>query len=175
MTYPVHTRQSLRSHKLVELKAIAKSLGLTSADARSKYWTIETIVCHCERTLVKVQAAQVKVDESVEVTIADTAEAILDELEITFIDLSIGTDLVVLDGLDAYHAVYNDRVIVEVYNYKGGYVCRRGDGVVYEDPYSAIVNQYEHYNPGAVLLARMSIERDKEIEAVCGAMIPEYA
>jgi hypothetical protein len=106
--------------------------------------------------------------------IADTAEAILDELEINFVDLSIGTDLVVPDGLDAYHAVYNGRVIIQVYNYNGGYVCRRGDGAVYDDPYSAMVNHYERYNPGAVLLARAAVDANREIEAVRAALMPEY-
>lgn len=166
MTQALYTRQSLELLNLVQLKAIASQIGATPTDRRSIESHITAIL---ERQPKPVAAAQVT-----DTTIADTAEAILDELEIAFIDLSIGTDLVVPDGLDAYHAVYNDRVIVEVYNYKGGYVCRRGDGVVYDDPYSAIVNQYEHYNPGAVLLARMSIERDREIEAARKVMMPKY-
>jgi hypothetical protein len=167
MTHALYSRQSLESLKLSDLKAIALKIGATPIDRRSIRSHITAIL---ERQPQPVATAQIS-----NAQIADTAEAILDELEITFIDLSIGTDLVVPDGLDAYHAVYNDRVIVEVYNYKGGYVCRRGDGVVYDDPYSAIVNHYERYNPGAVLLARMSIDRDKEIETTRAAMMPEYA
>jgi hypothetical protein len=170
MTYALHTRQSLASLKLVDLKAIASQIGAIPTDRRS----IEShIIAILTKQPTKVEIATVEVIP--DTTIADTSEAILDELKITFIDLSIGTDLVVPDGLDAYYAVYNGRVIICIYNYKGGYVCRRGDGVVYDDPYSAIVNQYERYNPGAVLLARMSIDRDKEIDAARKEMMPEYA
>jgi hypothetical protein len=157
MTHALYTRQSLESLKLAELKAIASQIGVIPTDRRS----IEShIVAILERQPQPVAAAEIST-----IQIAETAEAILDELEITFIDLSlsIGTDLVVPDGLDAYHAVYNDRVIIEVYNYKGGYVCCRGDGVVYDDPYSAMVNHYERYNPGAVLLARVAVDANREI------------
>jgi hypothetical protein len=188
MTYQIHTRQSLESLNLVQLKAIASQIGATPTDRRS----IRSIRSHITAILehqpqpvegsIKYEVGSIKSEDPdltsyliLNTSYSEVSEAILDELEITFIDLSIGTDLVVPDGLDAYHAVYNDRTIVEVYNYKGGYVCRRGDGVVYDDPYSAIVNHYERYNPGAVLLARMSIERDKEIEMVRAAMMPEYA
>lgn len=167
MTHALYSRQSLESLKLSDLKAIASQIGATPTDRRSIRSHITAIL---ERQPQPVAIAQIT-----DTTIADTAEAILDELEIAFIDLSIGTDLVVPDGLDAYHAVYNDRTIVEVYNYKGGYVCRRGDGVVYDDPYSAMVNHYERYNPGAVLLARVSVDRDREIEAARAEMMPEYA
>ncbi len=170
MTYPVYTRHTLQFLKLSALRAIASQIGATVADKRMRFSHIEAIL--------KLQptkgATSAKVAVAEDTQIADTSEAILDELEITFIDLSIGTDLVVPDGLDAYHAVYNGRVIVEVYNYKGGYVCRRGNGVVYDDPYLAIVNHYEHYNPGAVLLAQAAVDANLEIEAVRAAMMPEY-
>ena len=169
MTYPAYSRQSLASLKLSDLKTIASQIGATPADRRSIESHIEAIL---DRQPTKVETAAVEVIP--DSTIADTSEVILDELEITFVDLSIGTDLIVPDGLDAYHAIYNGRVIVEVYNYEGGYVCRRGDGVVYDDPYSAIVNQYERYNPSAVLLARAAVDRDREIEAVRKALVPEY-
>jgi hypothetical protein len=170
MTYALHTRQSLASLKLADLKAIATQIGATPKDRRS----IEShVIAILSKQPTKVEPAAVEVIPDSQ--IAETSEAILDELEIAFIDLSIGSDLIVPDGLDAYHAVYNDRVIVEVYNYKGGYVCRRGDGVVYDDPYSAIVNHYERYNPGAVLLARCAVDRDKEIEAARAELMPEYA
>lgn len=170
MTHPVYSRQSLQFLKLSELRAIASQIGIDVTDKRIRASFIDAIL-ESQPTVAPTQPSIVNTAES----FSDTSSAILDELEIAFIDLSIGTDLVVPDGLDAYHAVYNGRAIVEVYNYKGGYVCRRGDGVVYDDPYSAIVNQYERYNPGAVLLARMSVDRDKEIEAVRAAMMPEYA
>lgn len=158
MTHVLHTRQSLASLKISELRTIAATIGAAPTDRRSIASHIEAIL-DCQPTKVEPAAVEIITDS----TIADTAEAILDELEITFVDLSIGSDLVVPDGLDAYHFVRHGRVIVEVYNYQGGYVVRRGDGVVYDDPYSAIVNQYERYNPGAVLLARASVDRDREI------------
>jgi hypothetical protein len=163
MTHALYTRQSLQSLKLSELKAIANQIGATPSDRRSIESHIVAILERQPQPVVTDSCLAVEEQIEARATIANTANAILDELEIAFIDLSIGTDLIVPDGLDAYHAVYNGRVIIQVYNYKGGYVCRRGDGVVYDDPYSAMVNEYERYNPGAVLLARSCVDRDREI------------
>jgi hypothetical protein len=106
---------------------------------------------------------------------SDISEAILDELGIEFRELAISTDFAVPDGMNAFLAYRGDRVILEVYPWKGGYVCRRNNGRVYDDPYGAIVGGYEHYNPGAVLLVRLALERDREIEAVRRDRTPEYA
>lgn len=105
---------------------------------------------------------------------SDVSEAILDELSIEFRDLAISADFIVPDGMDAFLAYRGNRVILEVYNYKGGYVCRRNNGQVYNDPYSAIVGGYECYNPDTVLLARSNVERDRKIDAIRSALVPEY-
>lgn len=172
MTQALYTRQSLASLKLAELRAIAAQIGATPEDRRSIESHIKAILERQPQPVegsIKYEVKSIKLEDPDRTSyfILHTSylsKAILDELKITFVDLSIGTDLVVPDGLDAYHAIYNGRVIVEVYNYKGGYVCRRGDGVVYDDPYSAIVNHYERYNPGAVLLARAAVDANREIK-----------
>lgn len=168
MTHSIYSRQQLQTLNLKQLKEIAESLGVTSPDKRSKYWTAEAIACHCERIIQPVASTQpIKAVELItDQAIADTAEAICDDLGIEVVELGIESDLAIPDGVDAYHAKLGGRVILEVYRYKGGYVCRRNNGQVYGDPYSAIVNGYELYNAGAVLLARATIDRDREIESM---------
>ena len=104
-----------------------------------------------------------------------TADAILDELGIELRDLAIYSDFIVPDGMDAFLGYYNGRAILAVYRWKTGYVCRRNNGTVYNDPQSAIVGGYETYNPGAVLLARSAVERDLEANTARAALVPEYA
>jgi hypothetical protein len=58
MTHPIYSRQQLQNLSLKQLKEIATSLGVTSPDKRSKYWTAEAIACHCEQTITKVQPVE---------------------------------------------------------------------------------------------------------------------
>jgi hypothetical protein len=106
---------------------------------------------------------------------SELSEAICDELELAVIDLSIAyDDMAIPDGVEAYRVYYNGRQIISIHAWDCGWVCAKSNGKVYDDPYSAIVNGYELYNPGAVLLARMTIERDKEIETARAELMPNY-
>ncbi len=99
---------------------------------------------------------------------SELSEAILNELQIDVVDLSVAyDDMVIPHGQDAYWAYYDNQKVAAISTWGSGYFSVRSSTSGCSDPYSAVL---EILDAGDVEIARASVERDMEIKA----LIPEY-
>jgi hypothetical protein len=95
---------------------------------------------------------------------SELSEAILAELQIDVIDLSVAyDDMVIPHGQDAYHVLYDGAKVAAISTYGSGYFSVRSSLAGCSDPYSAVL---EILDAGDVEIARASVERDLEMKAM---------
>jgi hypothetical protein len=171
MTHTYDMNQALRNHQ-----GLCLNLTGTNALHELKDWCQERSIYQCEdfellhRNILncihgfpyskpnRLNLAIGCIDEEI-VNQSIASETICDMLELEIFDLSIEYgDVVIPGGQDAYQVYYKNRLILNVRAWNTGWYCPKSNGVVYNDPYSAIVGAYEFYNPQAVMSARKEIE-----------------
>jgi hypothetical protein len=95
---------------------------------------------------------------------SELSEAILNELQIEIVDLSVTfDDMVIPHGQDAYWAYYDGVKVAAISTWGSGYFSTRSSNSGCSDPYSAVL---EILDAGDVEIARATVERDLEIKTM---------
>ena len=98
------------------------------------------------------------------ITQSELSEAILNELQIDVIDLSVTYDSMVIPyGQDAYWAYYDGVKVAAISTWGSGYFSSSSSMSGCSDPYSAVL---EVLDAGDVAIALATVERDLEIKTM---------